>query len=226
MAENSTFGLALKQLRRESGLTQKALASQAGLELSYLSQLERCQLSPTLANITKLATALQVTATELIWLTENFAETQRTPHPPELSLILTSQANFFDRMLNSIHEAVIAVDNNFNLIYYNQAAQELHGISATSHWPLENVTFLPDRITPCPAHELPLVRTLRGESLESLSYYIKQTETTGCDIELSGKPLSDAQGNIVGGFIIFTDITEKTLLLRILMNLNTDPAQT
>ena len=219
---NKSFGLALKKLRLESGLSQQALATHAGLDLSYISLLERCERSPTLTNITKLAAALNITATELVWLTENFTETQRSYHPPELSFILNSQAIFFESILNHIGEAVIVVDINFNLIYCNQAARELHGIAQTHCWPREYRLFLPDKHTPCPVDELPLIRTLRGESPEAMHLYVKHSETSGSDIEVSGKPLTDAQGMIVGGFVISTNITEKILLLRILVNLNTD----
>ena len=144
----------------------------------------------------------------------------------ELEFIPKHQVVFFENVLDTLSEAVIVVNNKFKLLYYNQAARELHGVGLSICWPHEFPIYLPDKITPCPPHAHPLVRTLRGESPESIHLYIKHTDTTGFDIEVSGKPLNDARGNIIGGFIISTDITQKLILMRILTNLNTYAATT
>jgi transcriptional regulator with XRE-family HTH domain len=60
------FGQVLQELRAERGLTQEALALDAGTERSHISALERAEKGPTLATILSLAQALGVSAGELV----------------------------------------------------------------------------------------------------------------------------------------------------------------
>jgi transcriptional regulator with XRE-family HTH domain len=64
------FGLVLQELRIAGGLTQDALAELAGTERSHISALERAEKGPALATLFKLATALNISASELIGLVE------------------------------------------------------------------------------------------------------------------------------------------------------------
>jgi transcriptional regulator with XRE-family HTH domain len=52
------FGQHLRQLRRDSGLSQEQLADQAGLDRSYVGSVERGERNISLENICKLASAL------------------------------------------------------------------------------------------------------------------------------------------------------------------------
>jgi transcriptional regulator with XRE-family HTH domain len=52
------FGKAVRQRRRELDLSQEQLAEQAGLHRTYISNLERGELNPSLETIEKLANAL------------------------------------------------------------------------------------------------------------------------------------------------------------------------
>ena len=61
-----TFIARLKALRTKRGLTQTALAKQAGISREYLVRLEIGQQDPTLGTMTKLAKALKVPVVELL----------------------------------------------------------------------------------------------------------------------------------------------------------------
>jgi len=50
----------LRILREQKGLSQEALAHQAGIDRNYVGQIEREEKSPTIDMIEKLATALSV----------------------------------------------------------------------------------------------------------------------------------------------------------------------
>lgn len=50
----------LRILRKQRGLSQEALAHQAGIDRNYVGQIEREEKSPTIDMIEKLATALAV----------------------------------------------------------------------------------------------------------------------------------------------------------------------
>ena len=61
-----TFIARLTALRRQQGLTQTALAKQAGISREYLARWEIGQQDPTLGTMTKLAQALKVRVAELL----------------------------------------------------------------------------------------------------------------------------------------------------------------
>ncbi len=61
------FGVKLKALREQQGLSQLALAKRARINQGYLAQLEAGdRRNPSLAILGRLAKALRVTVTELL----------------------------------------------------------------------------------------------------------------------------------------------------------------
>lgn len=56
----------MKRLRRRLGLTQAALAESVDVHVQYISQVERQQRSPSLEVVDAIASALGVTAAELL----------------------------------------------------------------------------------------------------------------------------------------------------------------
>jgi transcriptional regulator with XRE-family HTH domain len=65
-----TFGEALREKRREAGLSQRELASQVGLDFSYISKLENDRLPPPSAEtVVALAQILGIRAEEMLALT-------------------------------------------------------------------------------------------------------------------------------------------------------------
>lgn len=60
------LGDELRRVRENAGLTQEELAYKAGLHRTYISMLERNRKSPTLEVLFRIASALDVSAAELI----------------------------------------------------------------------------------------------------------------------------------------------------------------
>ena len=60
------FGSALRRLRTARGLSQEALAAEAGLNRTYVSDLERAKYSPSLTAIAALARVLDLQPHELV----------------------------------------------------------------------------------------------------------------------------------------------------------------
>ena len=56
----------LRRLRQEKGLSQEAFADEAGLQRTYVSELERCKRNPSIMIIEKLAVALGVSPGKLL----------------------------------------------------------------------------------------------------------------------------------------------------------------
>lgn len=70
MEPEAAFGEVLRELRRRAGLSQEALALEAGIQRNYVSLIERGLNSPSLRVLFKLAQTLQVSTAELMDLTE------------------------------------------------------------------------------------------------------------------------------------------------------------
>lgn len=68
---SEAFGLVLRTLRLERGLSQEALALEAGIQRNYVSLIERGINRPTITIIFKLATALGMKPSQVVELVEN-----------------------------------------------------------------------------------------------------------------------------------------------------------
>lgn len=74
------FGVVLRRLRLEAGLTQEQLGFEADLRRTYVSILELGQQQPTLTTIFKLAQALGRSAADLVGEVEaEMAAPRRAP---------------------------------------------------------------------------------------------------------------------------------------------------
>lgn len=60
------FGRRVRELRKKRGMSQEALALEAGLDRSYVGGVERGERNIALVNIEKLAEALGTKASELL----------------------------------------------------------------------------------------------------------------------------------------------------------------
>ena len=65
------LGAILKQARESAGLTQEQLALDAGVDRTYISQLERDKKSPTIQMLFRLCRAMKSSPTQLIAKLEN-----------------------------------------------------------------------------------------------------------------------------------------------------------
>ncbi len=60
------FGLVLREARLKAGLTQEQLAHRSGVHPTYVSQVERGLLSPTLTKLEAMAAALGTRPSQLL----------------------------------------------------------------------------------------------------------------------------------------------------------------
>lgn len=65
LAQRKTFGERVRELRLAAGFSQEQLAHRAGLDRSYVGQVERGERNVSLDNIYRLAAAISVDAREL-----------------------------------------------------------------------------------------------------------------------------------------------------------------
>lgn len=64
--ECSAFGDAVRECRKEIGISQEDLATRANIHRTYIGGIERGERNPTLTMIFRLATALGVSPDELL----------------------------------------------------------------------------------------------------------------------------------------------------------------
>lgn len=60
------FGLAVRRLREEHGLSQEELGHRTGLHRNHVGQIERGELTPTLKSVEVIARALGTGASQLV----------------------------------------------------------------------------------------------------------------------------------------------------------------
>lgn len=76
------FGGVLRQLRTDAGLTQEALAHEAGLQRNFVSSLELGHKQPTLSTIYKLSAALKIRPGELLDMVDTLLSLDGNKHAP------------------------------------------------------------------------------------------------------------------------------------------------
>jgi transcriptional regulator with XRE-family HTH domain len=73
-ALSSAFGLAVRQLRQERGISQEQLGQTAGLHRNHVGEIERAEMSPTLDTVEAIALALTILPSELLARAEQLNE--------------------------------------------------------------------------------------------------------------------------------------------------------
>ena len=116
-------------------------------------------------------------------------------------------------VLDSMVEGLVAADEHGKFILWNPAAEKIMGLGPTNlpseEWSAHYGLFLPDTVTPIPAGETPLERTLRGEVVSAEIFLRQAGANLGLWLEANGSPLIDRDGILLGGVLAFRDITRR-----------------
>ena len=127
-------------------------------------------------------------------------------------------------VLDSMVEGLVATNEQGKFVLWNPAAERILGMSAAQiaspEWTAHYGLFLPDRVTPFPSEEIPLVRALRGEVTTTEMFVRNATVAEGAWIEVSAGPMIDKEGAISGGVAAFRDITQRRADEREIRKLN------
>ena len=122
------------------------------------------------------------------------------------------QKDLLQLILERIADGVVVADSNGKFLLFNAAAEQFVGIGATDttpdQWSEHYGNYLPDTITPYPSNDLPLVRAIRGESVDSAEVFIRNAKVPdGSLLSVTGRPLRGDDGILRGGVVVFHDIT-------------------
>ncbi len=115
-------------------------------------------------------------------------------------------------IFDSISDGVIVADEQGNLTF-NQSAERIVGgkVDTVLEQRTEEYSiFYPDKVTPIPTEELPLVRALRGEATDEMEMFIRTAaKPEGVYISSNGRPIASPGTTARGGVVVFRDVTER-----------------
>jgi PAS domain S-box-containing protein len=127
---------------------------------------------------------------------------------------LREQTRILRSVLDCMGDGVVVADSRGRFLVFNPAAERILGQARVDrppqNWSRQYELYLPDRVTRCPLENLPLVRAIRGESVDQAELYIAYpSRADGTCILVSGRPLRDETGTVQGGVVVFHDITQR-----------------
>jgi len=130
---------------------------------------------------------------------------------------LRQQTSILQSILNSMGDGVIVADASANILLSNPAADRLiraglgtgdRGEEAGHHQ-----TYLPQTLTARASNEHPLLRAIRGETIDGAEVFLRPSGAAdGLWLTVTGRPLMDEQGRIQGGVVVYTDISPRKLM--------------
>jgi PAS domain S-box-containing protein len=117
-----------------------------------------------------------------------------------------------DQVLNSMQDALVAVGLKGQFLLYNEAAARLFPLQDApvlpQLWPEHFGFFRADGTTPYQADDLPLVRSVLGESGIQEQLFVRNALVPqGRFLQCSWRPIKGG-GAVRGGLVVFTDMTE------------------
>ena len=118
-----------------------------------------------------------------------------------------------ESILANMSDALIVAGRDEKFLVFNRAAQRIFGPDTAeltlSEWSDRPGLFLPDKVTPFSRDQLPLVRALLGEKTINLDVFVRHAGVpNGVWTRVNAKPLSDADGRLLGGMMVCRDISE------------------
>src|SRR4051794_15768928 len=126
---------------------------------------------------------------------------------------LVRQGEFIQAALDNISDGVAACDSAGDLVLFNRAAREWHGMDAlklpADQWSSYYDLFGPDGITPLATEAVPLRRAFCGEHIHDVSITIAAKGQPLRHIQTSGRPFYDNEGHKLGAVVASHDVTAR-----------------
>ena len=129
------------------------------------------------------------------------------------NLKLQNQVELMQTIINSLSEGVVAMNLEGECLVANTTAKEIAGMPPDTETPEESCeeleTFYLDKTTPVPPTELPLYKAMQGETTDDVKLVFRnKNRPEGVFVSVSGRPLYDKTGGVMGGVIAIRDVTQ------------------
>ena len=123
-----------------------------------------------------------------------------------------SHAPNIQGILDSISIGIIVANREGKVLVFNDAARRMLGAGAVEAplgaWTRTYGLFLPDRATPYPLDQFPLIRAIRGDTVSDAEIFVRNsTVPDGTSLIVSGTPWNDDRGVLQGGMAVLRDVT-------------------
>jgi PAS domain S-box-containing protein len=124
------------------------------------------------------------------------------------------QAEFARSVIHSVSEGVMVADATGRMTIVNEAARRMLGRgplnSPRAEWSKAFGLFVPGTDRHFPADELPLPRAIRGEDVPETEIFVRNAQVPeGAWTSVTGSPLKNADGQLIGGVVVFRDVTHQ-----------------
>ena len=125
---------------------------------------------------------------------------------------LQEQQQLMETIFDSVSDGIVVTNEEGAFLLVNPSAERIVGMGETDtrpgEWSDTYGTFYPDKVTPFPSEELPLVHAIQGKMTDGVDVFIRnQGNPDGVFINVSGRPLQGEQDSVRGGVIVFRDVT-------------------
>ena len=131
---------------------------------------------------------------------------------------LSQQSRLLNTILNSMREAVVAANAQGEFVLFNRRAEALFGGRPTGvdalEWARAQEVALADEAVRLEHDRNPLVQAMLGTHTEETEVSIRNANPTGATLAVTGTPLRDEQGRLIGGLALLRDVTQQRLLER------------
>jgi PAS domain S-box-containing protein len=144
---------------------------------------------------------------------------------------LSSQNILLQSVIKNMGDGLIVADENGKFLLWNPASEKIIGIGLLDipeeKWADTYGIFWPDTKKLMETYDLPLVKALRGENVDSMEMFVQNYQKTeGNFVIISARPLKDLSGKITGAVCVFHDITERKKSENLIIKLNEDLEKT
>ncbi|HLE60735.1 MAG TPA: CHASE domain-containing protein, partial [Thermoanaerobaculaceae bacterium] len=124
------------------------------------------------------------------------------------------KAEFAQAVIHSVREGVLVADAGGRMIAVNPAARLVLGSGRSSlppaEWSRAFGLFVPGTDQHIPTEDLPLLRAIHGEDVPETDVFVRNAQVPeGAWASVTGAPLKDPGGKLLGGVVVFRDISEQ-----------------
>jgi PAS domain S-box-containing protein len=124
------------------------------------------------------------------------------------------QAEFAQSVIQSVREGVLVADRTGRMIAVNPSARNVLGSGRSNlpptEWSKAFGLFEPGTGEHMRTEDLPLLRAIRGEDVPETDVFVRNVQVPdGAWASVTGAPLKDNDGKLLGGVVVFRDISEQ-----------------